>query len=104
REHFAHLGQPALALDLPHQLGECGWVIHPFRRLALAEAAEIDELHVETADLLDCLEHVRLKLEREVPGGLPAHGGIHGEDELPAAGTGRLSRAHLSEKGIDLCA
>src|SRR5579885_1912395 len=99
-EHFAHLGEAALAMDLAHEGGERGRVAHPFRGPALAEPAKIDELDVEAADRLDRLEHVRLKFEREVPGGLPAHGSVHGEDEPPAAGAGRLERAHLLEERV----
>ncbi len=84
-EHLADLREAARAGDLAHEPRERIGVADPFRRLAFVEAAEIDELHVEPADRLDGLEHVGLKLERKVPGGLPAHGRIHGEDEPPVA-------------------
>ena len=51
-----------------------------------AGAAEEDELYVEPADFSDGMEHLGLKRERHVPGGLPAHGGVHGEHEPAAAG------------------
>ena len=77
-------------------------IADPFRRLALAVAAEIDELHVEPAHGLNRLEHVRLELEREIPRRLPAHGGVHGEDQPALARTGRLERPHILEEGVDL--
>ena len=102
RQHLADLREAALARHLPHQPRQRVGIAHPFRRLALAVAAEIDELHVEPADRLDRLEHVGLKLEREVPGRLPAHGGVHGEDQPALARAGWLERPHILEEGVDL--
>ena len=101
-EHLADLRVAALARDLAHQPRQRVGIADPFRRLALVEAAEIDELHVEPADRLDGLEHVGLELERKVPGGLPAHGRVHGEDQPAAARASRPERPHLLEEGVDL--
>ncbi|ODS02811.1 hypothetical protein AUC71_13265 [Methyloceanibacter marginalis] len=80
-QHFADLGMPALAMDLAHQPRQRVRIAHPAARLALVEAAEIDELHVEAADRLDRAEHLALERKGQVPAGLPAHGRIHGEDQ-----------------------
>src|SRR6185312_6195867 len=56
REHFADLREAARTGYLPHQPRQRVGIAHPFRGLALAVAAEIDELHVEPADGLDRLE------------------------------------------------
>src|SRR4029078_4146129 len=99
---FGDLRQAALAGDVAHQLGQRDGVRNPFRRLALVEPAEIDKLHIAPADSLDGVEHVGLKLESEVPGGLPAHGGVHGEDQPAAAGCGGGRGFYSFEKRIDL--
>src|SRR4029453_10482638 len=66
------------------------------------ETAEIDKLHVKPAARLDGVEHVGLKLQREVPGGLPAYGRVHGEDQPAAPRFGRGQRLNLLEKRVDL--
>ena len=92
-----------MAGDARHEARERVRVRHPFRRAALVHPAEIDELHVEPADLLDGAEHVALQLQRHVPGRRPAHGRVHGEDEPPASGAGRRREClHLGDEGGDL--
>src|SRR5271165_5421326 len=55
------------------------------RRPALAQASEIDELHLKPTEAAGHLEHLRLQGLGEVPGGLPAHGRVEDENEPPAA-------------------
>ncbi len=98
-EHLADLRETALAADAAHEAGERIGIGHPFRGAAFAHAAEIDELHVETAHLLHCREHLALQLQRHVPRRRAAHRGIHGEDETAAlAGGGGCQRLHLGDE------
>ncbi len=60
-EHLADLGVAAAAGDAGHQVAERARVAYPAARAALVEAAEIDELHVEAADLGGLLEHLGLQ-------------------------------------------
>ena len=57
------------------------------------KTAEIDELDVEAAERRRGFEHFRLKRLGEIPGRLPAHGGVEGEDQPAAAG--RPARGNL---------
>ena len=57
-----------------------------FRRPALAEAAEIDELHVEPAESRRRLKHPGLQGLREIPGRLAAHRRVERENQ-PSART-----------------
>ena len=85
-QHAADLGAPTLAANARHEPGQHGGIGGPFRGAALAEAAEIDELHVQPADASGLREHVALDLERHVPAVLAAHGGVHGKHEPTVAG------------------
>src|SRR5688572_14164685 len=102
-KHFADLGEAALAGDGGHEAREALRVAHPFAGAGLAEAAEIDELHVEGAGFLDGLEHVALQLQSDVPGRLPAHGGVHGKDQPPASAIRRRRHCpHALQETVDL--
>src|ERR1700759_3054131 len=87
------LSMPALAADAAHQVAEPRRIRGPARRPTFGKAAEIDELHFEAADATCLREHVALELAGEVPGRLPAHGGVEREDQpLPlrmSAGLGQ---------------
>src|SRR3546814_1798531 len=50
---------------------------NPRTRPALAEAAVVDELHVQSAKRLGLLEHLRLQVGRAVPGRLTARSEEH---------------------------
>ncbi len=102
-QHLFDLGEAALAGNTGHQPREVIWIAHPARGPALAGAAEIDELHVEAADRLHRLEHPGLEAERQIPGRLPAHGGVHGEHQpAVAGGRGRCQRLHPGDEGRDI--
>ena len=88
------------ALDPGHEAGEVIGVRDPFRAAALGVVPIIDQLHAEPADAGDGAEHVALELASRIPGLLPAHGGVEGEDQ-PSRG-GRLAYFQVSEKRIDL--
>src|SRR5215831_6868817 len=83
-QHLADLGVTAAAVDDFHQGGKRRGFRHPARRPAFAKAAEIDQLHIKPADRLGLQEHLALKLASCVPGGLPAHRGIEGENQAAA--------------------
>src|SRR3546814_5158280 len=68
---------------------------NPRTRPALAEAAVVDELHVQSAKRLGLLEHLRLQVGRAVPGRLTAGGGVHGEDQ-PATRDRKSTRLNSS--------
>ena len=90
RQHLADLGVAAMAGDRVISRASASGSRDPSRRAAFTEATEIDQLHVEAADLAFTASNMsRLKRERHVPGRLPAHGRVHGEDQPPAA-RGRL--------------
>jgi len=99
-EDLADLRVPGAALDPGHEAGEVIGVRDPFRAAALGVVPIIDQLHAEPADAGDGAEHVALELASRIPGLLPAHGGVEGEDQ-PSRG-GRLAYFQVSEKRIDL--
>jgi len=99
-EHLADLGLAAAAVDLAHERGEAGAVRDEAGGAAFAEAAEIDQLHVEPARTRRRVEHAALKRLGEIPCWLPTHGGVEGEDQPPATAGGR-DRAGLFEKGVN---
>src|SRR5215208_1300542 len=84
RDDLADLRVAAAAVDSRHQVGEFIGLCDPAGGTAFAEAAVIDELHIETADRRRLPEHVGLQPAGGVPGRLPAHGGVERKDE-PAA-------------------
>jgi len=103
-QHPADLGVAAAAVDLFHQGGERCRLRHPPRSPAFAHAAEIDQLYVKAADRLRLQEHFALKLAGGIPGGLPAHGGVEGENQT-ASRAGRrcaLDRTYALQERIDL--
>src|SRR3546814_8694453 len=69
-------------------------------------SSDLDELHLQPAEHLGLLEHLRLQVGGAVPGGFAAGGGVHGEDQpaaLVAAGrTGRGGVRQLAQERIDL--
>ena len=100
------LGRSAAHVDAAHELREPLPAGDEVRRPAFVQAAEIDELHVEAAERAGGLEHFRLQRLGEVPGRLPAHGRVEGEDQPSAAGRrrrGNLFR-RLDEGGDGLAA
>ncbi len=102
-EHAADLRMPALAAYASHDFAEPCRIGIPLRRAAFAQSPEIDQLHVEPADRARLLEHFRLKLAGEIPGRLPAHGGIERECEPSTAAIGpRPKRFGFGEKSVDL--
>jgi hypothetical protein len=60
-EHLANLGRAAAAVDAGHQVGQTPRIVDPAAGPALAEAAEIDQLHIEPADRRRLVEHLRLQ-------------------------------------------
>src|SRR6516164_5726994 len=49
------------------------------------------------------MEHLALEMTGHVPGLLPAHGGIEGENQPSGAGhTARFRGRHFSEKSVDI--
>ena len=103
-DDLADLGVAAAAVDPLHQRAQPLGLRHPARGPAFAEAAVIDQLHVEPADRRRLAEHVGLQPAGRVPSRLPAHGRVEREDQPPSpAGFGRRSKAlHLGEEGVDL--
>jgi hypothetical protein len=95
---------PADAGDASHQVAEPGAVRNPARGAALAQPAEIHELHVEPADRARFAEHLALQPAGGIPGRLPAHGGIERKDQPAAlAGFDRgRKRAGTLQECIDL--
>ena len=106
-QHLGDLGMAAPTVDGAHEFTEPVRVADPFAGPALSKAAKIDQLDVKPADFGAAMKHFGLKLAGAVPGRLPAHGGIEGEDEAPTlAGPrqhcGKLAR--LADKGGDFVA
>ena len=64
-----------------HQPLQRRGVADEFRRLAFAQAAEIDELDVERAGLADGVEHLGLQRAGHIPGRLAAHRGVERQDQ-----------------------
>ncbi len=102
-EHLADLRHPAPALDRRHEPCQRRGVADPAASPAFAEAPEKNQLHVEPANGLHRVEHVRLDGQRHVPGWPAAHGRIHGKNQppFPRCFCGR-GRAHLGKKRVDL--
>src|SRR6516162_3989476 len=103
-EHFADLGITPLTRNSSHQPRQRLWVANPLARAGFAKPAEIDKLHIKSANLLHGAEHVGLESERKVPGGLPVHGCIHGKNKPSSTGAYRGDGFHARKKGIDLSA
>ena len=82
--HLADLRLAAAHPDAAHELGEPLPARDEIRRPALAEAAEVDELHIEAAKSRRGLEHPGLQGLREIPGRLAAHRRIERENEPSA--------------------
>ena len=100
-EHPADLRRSAAHVDAAHEVLEPLPAGDEIRSPAFVETAEIDELDVEAAERRRGFEHFRLKRLGEIPGRLPAHGGVEGEDQPAAAGSagcGNLFR-RLDEGG-----
>src|SRR3546814_20821507 len=75
----ADLGAPGETEHTSHEAQQLSRFGNPRTRPALAEAAVVDELHVQSAKRLGLLQHLRLQVRRPVPGRLTALGGLHGE-------------------------
>src|SRR3546814_19068180 len=59
-QHLADLRPPGKAEHAGHEAQQLLGFRHPGARLALAEAAIVDELHLQPAEPLRLLEHLRL--------------------------------------------
>src|SRR3546814_10108702 len=70
----ADLGAPGETEHTSHEAQQLSRFGNPRTRPALAEAAVVDELHVQSAKRLGLLEHLRLQVGRAVPGRLTAGG------------------------------
>src|SRR5262245_46818773 len=102
-EDLLDLGMTGLAHDLRHDLGELLGPGDPAGGAAFAQAAVIDQLHVETAGGGDLTKHFGLEFAGGVPGWLPASGGIEGEDEAAASGwCCRFDCGELVQEFVDL--
>lgn len=103
REHLAKLRKAAPAFHARHQPRQRLGIPHPFGSAAFAKPAEVDQLDIEAANLFDLMKHVRLDLQGQIPGRLPAHRRIHSEDQpAPAlAFFGRGGTLQLLKKRID---
>jgi hypothetical protein len=101
-EHFADLGIAPLTGNPRHKARERLWIVDPFARPGFAESAEVDELHVETPDLLHGAEHVGLETKRKVPGRLATHRRVHGENEPSVTRAARGDGFQAGKEGIDL--
>ena len=103
-DDLADLGMAAAAVDPLHQRAQPLGLRDPVRSPALAQAAVINELHVEAADRRRLAEHVRLQPAGRIPQGLAAHGRIEREDEpsAPPGLGGRSEALHLGKEGVDL--
>ena len=110
-QHLADLRRAAAHFDFAHQIAEPLPARDEFRGAAFVEAAEIDELHVEPAEVGGDLKHPRLQALGEIPGRLPAHRRVEREDQ-PAApdatGAGALraasTKAAISGRSTFVCA
>src|SRR5262244_3101451 len=103
-ENLAELRVAAPAFDALHQRAEPLRMRYPTRGATLAEAAVIDQLHVQPADRRRLAKHVGLQPTGRVPGGLATHGRVEREDEAaPPARLGcRRELLHAAEKSVDL--
>src|SRR4051794_36398719 len=84
-ENLADLGLSAAAVDPGHQFAQRHAVAKPAARAALARPAVVEELDVEAAGPRRLIEHLGLQLTGNVPGRLPAHSGVKGEDKPTTA-------------------
>ncbi len=71
----------ATHLHACHGLGKATGVIYPAGRLKLSMAAEIGKLDVQPSKICSHLKHLSLHTQGLVPGLLPAHRGIHDEEQ-----------------------
>ena len=71
----------ATHLHACHDLGKATGVIYPAERLELSMAAEIGKLDVQPSKIRSHLKHLSLHTQGLVPGLLPAHRGIHDEEQ-----------------------
>src|SRR5262245_59594391 len=104
RQHALDLRLAADTGDGTHCAMQVDGGGQPAARLALAKAAVIDELDVETAKRGRRLEHLALDAAGAIPGRLAARRRIERENE-PAAATARSCGRHplqLVEERIDL--
>ena len=102
RQHLADLRVTAAAIDAAHEIGEPLAAGDEAGRPAFGEAAEIDELNVQTTMGGGGLEHLALQGDSQIPCRLAAHGGVEREDETPPplADDGR-DLARLIKKSVD---
>ncbi|WP_422024120.1 hypothetical protein [Pyruvatibacter mobilis] len=75
------LRMTATHLHACHGLGKATGVIYPAERLELSMAAEIGKLDVQPSKIRSHLKHLSLHTQGLVPGLLPAHRGIHDEEQ-----------------------
>ena len=104
-QHAADLGPASDAAHGLHQPHELGGLADPAAGPALAEAAIVDELHVEPAQPLRLHEHRGLHVAGLVPGPLARGRGVEGEDQAAARGAGIGARRHapqLVDEGGDV--
>src|SRR3546814_7576145 len=98
-QHLLDLRLPAEAAHAGHQVEKLRRAGRPFAGPALAEAAIIDELHLEPAQSGRLLEHLALQPAGTVPGRLAARRRVHRENQPPAPAAVALRRTdeHTSE-------
>ncbi len=99
-----HLGESAATMHLHHGGLQPTRVLRPCSGVELPIAPEIDELHIQCPQTGRLLEHARLPMGGEIPGGLTTGGRIDGEDEsCPTTFYGDYGRlGHCFEKGVDV--
>ena len=92
-QYLGNLGPPGKTGDRGHHASDGGAVALPLCRLAFAEAAIKDQLHLEATKALGRLKHLGLGMRGLVPGWLAAGRGVQGKDQAAApAARRRLGR------------